>query len=268
MLHLSTTAVSKQIKNLEHLIGEQVLIRNTRTVQLTEFGELFYQRSKAVDNELRVLEQFIESKKAEPQGNLKILVNTILSKKFIMDHLKKYMKRYPKVTLEINFSQFHTDLSRQDVDIMVGFPTYVPFTESLKFRKMYEVNNIVCASAKFIKHYGLPKTGADLLKSKIIGHGQYKPNYSFPLADGNFLATATPILYLSDFDAVTQAGLAGIGIFLTGDLLAQAWLDSGDLVLILPQYKFKRHEIFMFYRAYDFELPKVRSFIDFYAKNI
>ena len=30
MLHLSTTAVSKQIKNLEHLIGEQVLIRNTR----------------------------------------------------------------------------------------------------------------------------------------------------------------------------------------------------------------------------------------------
>lgn len=264
ILHLSTTAVSKQIKNLEHLIGEQVFIRSTRTVRLTEFGELFYQRCKAVDNELMVLEQFIESKKVEPQGNLKVLANAILSKKFIMDHLQEYMKHYPKVTLEIDFSQFYTDLSRQDVDIMVGFPTYAPFTEPLKFRKMYEVNNIVCASPNFIKHHGMPKTSTDLLKIKVIGHGQYKPNYSFPLADGNFLATATPVLYLSDFDAVTQAGLAGMGIFLTGDLLAQTWLDSGDLIQILPQYKFKRHEIFMFYRAYDFELPKVRSFIDFY----
>ena len=143
-----------------------------------------------------------------------------------MDHLQKYMKHYPKVTLEIVFSQFYTDLSRQDFDIMVGFPTYAPFTEPLKFRKMYEVNNIVCASPKFIKQYGAPKTGADLLKFKIIGHGEYKPNYSFPLADGHFLATATPVLYLSDFDAVTEAGLAGIGLFLTGDILARTLLNS------------------------------------------
>ncbi len=268
ILHLSTTAVSKQIKNLENQIGEQVFLRSSRSVQLTELGELFYHRCKALENEVTSLEQFIESKKEEPQGNLKVLVSTILSKQFILGHLQEYMAENPKVRLEIVFSEFHTDLSRQDVDIMVGFPTYSPFTEQLKYIKLYEVNNILCASPQYIEQYGRPKSGQDLLKSKVIAHGAYKPENFLPLADGSSLATATPILFMTDFDAVTQAGLAGIGIFLTADVLAEEWINSGRLIQLLPKYKFRNYEIFMFYRAYDFELPKVRSFVEFLRGKI
>ncbi len=263
ILHLSTTAVSKQIKNLENQIGEQVFLRSSRSVQFTEFGELFYHRCKALENEVTALEQFIESKKEEPQGNLKILISTILSKKFVLNHLQEYMAENPQVRLEIVFSEFYTDLSRQDVDIMVGFPVYPPFTEQLKYIKLYEVNNVLCASPKYIEQYGSPKSAQDLLKSKVIAHGAYKPENLLPLADGNSLATATPILFMSDFDAVTQLGLAGLGIFLTADVLAKEWIKSGQLVQLLPKYKFRSYEIFMFYRAYDFELPKVRSFVQF-----
>lgn len=268
VLHLSTTAVSKQIKNLENAIGEQVFLRSSRSVQLTEFGELFYHRCKALENEITSLDQFIESKKEEPQGNLKVLVSTILSKKLILDHLPEYMGQFPKVRLEIVFSEFYTDLARQDVDIMVGFPNYPPFTEQLKYIKMYEVNNILCAAPKFIEQYGSLNSAQDLLKCNIIAHGAYKPENFLPLADGSWLATATPILFISDFDAVTQAGLAGIGVFLTADVLAKQWIDSGKLVQLLPNYQFRRHEIFMFYRAYDFELLKVRSFIEFLRRKI
>jgi DNA-binding transcriptional LysR family regulator len=44
-LHFSTTAISKQIKALEEDVSEQLFIRTTRKVDLTEFGELFYQHS-------------------------------------------------------------------------------------------------------------------------------------------------------------------------------------------------------------------------------
>ncbi len=264
-LHVTPTAVSKQIKNLEASISEQLFIRTTRSVKLTEFGENFYQRCKVLDENLENIQQFIESKKEIPQGKLKVLVSTILSKSFVLDHLAKFIEAYPKIKLELIFSEEDLDLTRDDIDIMVGFPLINTVTDNLKYRKMYEANNILCASSDFVKRYGIPKNSDDLLNLKFITHTLRKPGNRLPLADGTSLPCATPILYMNNFEALNQACLAGIGIFLSADILVKDWLANGKLVQLLPKYKFRRYEIFIFYRLYQYELPKIRAFVDFYS---
>ena len=86
-LHLTPTAISKQIKNLEQKLNEKLFQRFTRQVKLTEFGVLFYQRCKLIEDEIESVEHFIESSKEVPQGELKILVSTITSKNWILKHL-------------------------------------------------------------------------------------------------------------------------------------------------------------------------------------
>lgn len=263
-LHLTPTAVSKQVKNLEAVIGEQLFHRSTRQVQLTEFGMLFYQKCKKIEEQISSVNQFIESTRELPQGELKILVSTITAKTWILKQLNKFMDHYPLLQLEIDFSEEDTALSRSDIDIMVGFPVIPPLTEHLKYRKMFDINNILCASKEFVSRYGQPKTADELPHFKMISHTLRKPAYALPLADGGQLHCAQPILYMNNFDALNQACLSGIGMFLTGDTLVQPWLDDGELIQILPHYQFRQYEIFMFYRSYDFELPKIRAFLDFF----
>ncbi|WP_347252576.1 LysR family transcriptional regulator [Legionella sp.] len=268
LLHLSPTAVSKQVKHLEEIIGEQLFLRTTRTVRLTEFGQLFYERCKLVEEQITAVSQLIESNKEQPQGELKVLVSTITSKEWVLEHLQDFIAKYPLLHLELIFSEQDEALSRPDIDIMVGFPVIPPATESLKYRKMFSCNNILCASKDFVSRYGKPLTAADLPQFKIISHSLRKPAHFLPLADGGRLRCAKPIIYMNDFDALNKACLAGIGLFLTGDSLVKEWLDKGDLMQVLPQYRFRYYEIFMFYRAYDFELPKIRAFIDFFTERL
>ncbi|MGQ3889265.1 LysR family transcriptional regulator [Legionella sp. CNM-1927-20] len=265
-LHLTTTAISKQIKNLEQNLGEQLFHRSTRQVKLTEFGILFYQRCKLIVDEIESIEHFVESSKEVPQGELKILVSTITSKNWILKHLHSFMNNYPKLHLEIIFSEEDADLARDDIDIMVGFPAIPPATETLKYRKLFQTHNILCASKEFIARYGKPETAAELPQYKIISHTLRKPANFLPLANGDQLTCAKPILYMNNFDALNQACLAGIGLFLTGDTLVKHWLERGDLTQVLPQYQFRQYEIFIFYRAYTYELPKIRAFLNFFEK--
>ncbi|CDZ77694.1 D-malate degradation protein R [Legionella massiliensis] len=267
-LHLTPTAVSKQIKNLEEAIGEQLFLRTTRNVQLTEFGQLFYERCKLIDEQITAVNQFIESNREQPQGELKVLVSTITSKDWVLKHLHDFVAAYPGLQLELIFSEQDDELARSDIDIMVGFPVIPPATEALKYRRMFAMNNILCASKSFVLRYGKPKTAEELPNFKIISHSLRKPAHFISLADGSRLHCARPILYMNSFDALNQACLAGIGMFLTGDSLVKSWLESGELLQLLPQYTFRHHEIYMFYRAYDYELPKIRAFLDFFNERL
>lgn len=267
-LNLTPTAVSKQIKNLEQAIGEQLFLRSTRKVQLTEFGMIFYKKCKVIEDEISSVNQFIESSRAVPQGVLRILVSTITARDWILSHLNDFVTAYPHIELEIDFSEEDAALARPDIDIMVGFPVIPPITETLKYRKMYSTNNILCASKAFIQHYGKPEEGEDLPRFKIISHSLRKPAHFLPLASGEQIYCGKPILYMNQFSALNQACLDGIGMFLTGDILVKHWLASGELVQLLPHYQFRHYEIYMFYRAYDFELPKIRIFLDFFSSKL
>ena len=264
-LHITPTAVSKSIKNLEHSIDEQLLVRTTRHVGLTEFGRLFYDRCKKIEEQILLVNQFIESNREQPQGQLKVLVSTITSKDWVLKHLSDFMEKYPLLRLELDFSEDDEAFTRPDIDVMVGFPVIPPMTEALNYRKMYSVNNILCASQAFVAKYGMPMTAQELPDFKIISHSLRKPAHFLPLANGSQLHCAEPIIYMNNFDALNQACLDGVGLFLTGDSLVKTWLESGELVQVLSQYAFKHYDIFMFYKAYDFELPKIRAFVDFFS---
>ncbi|MFC3908519.1 LysR family transcriptional regulator [Legionella dresdenensis] len=267
-LFLTTTAVSKQIKNLEQAIGEQLFQRTTRQVKLTEFGVLFYERCKTIAEQINSIDLFIESQKKNPQGQLNVLVSTITCRDMVLQFLPEFMTLYPLIELNIDFSEQDDQLARGDLDIMVGFPLIPPATDSLRYRKIFTVSNILCASPAFVERYGMPVDAGDLPRYPVISHSLRKPAHYLPLADGGQLPTANPILYMNSFAELNQACLAGIGMFLTGDSLVEHWLDSGELIRLLPQYAFRCYDIYIFYRAYDFELPKVKVFMDFFTARL
>lgn len=60
--------------------------------------------------------------------------------------------------------------------------------------------------------------------------------------------------------------LKGSSLLLASNSMVEPWLKSGELVQVLAQYDYLNFDIFMFYRAYEYELPKIKSFISFFSK--
>ncbi len=267
-LNISPTALSKQIKVLEQQLAMQLFVRTTRQVFLTEFGELLYKRCKKIHQEMLQLNQFIENKKGKPQGQLKVLVSTILAQSFVLKNLNNFRAKYPDVELELIFTEDDAALNDKNADVMVGFPEIAPFTNDLKYRKMYKVSNILCASPKYIKNYGMPLKETDLLNTPLISHTLREPYHALPLANGNCIEISKPVLLMNNFNCLNRACIDGHGAFLTGDILVEKYLNSGELIKILPNIKFRSYEIYIFYQPCDYEIPKVRAFVDFYHQAI
>jgi DNA-binding transcriptional LysR family regulator len=267
-LFMTVTAISKQIRNLELSLDEQLFLRTTRQVKLTEFGLVFYERCKIIENQISTLGQFVESKKEQPEGELSLLVSTITSKEKVMNCLPEFVSLYPKIRLSVTFSELDSELGRDDLDVMIGFPEIAPFTESLKYRPLFKTANILCASPEFLANYGIPKSPDDLPNFRFISHTLRKPAHFLPLNDGSKLYCGEPVLYMDNFDMLNQACLQGIGLFLTGDMLVKRWLASGELVQVLPELAFKSYDISIFYRPYLYELSKIRACVTFFQKKL
>lgn len=263
-LCISPTAVSKQIIALESYLSEKLFYRNTRNVELTPFGIMMLDKCQKLIQETINLEEFIESQQSTPQGKLTILVSKILAREFILENLDNFIKKYPSIQCELIFSEQESDLARKDIDIMVGFPQIPPITDSFRYKRMQPISNILCGSPELIKKYGLPKTAKDLLNYPFISHSLRKPATKLPLKNGNYISCSSPILFIDDFNALNQACKKGIGLFLTGDRLVEKDLKEGSLIQLLPKIEFREYEIFTFYQNYEYEIPKIKAFLDFY----
>ncbi|MED7819422.1 MULTISPECIES: LysR family transcriptional regulator [unclassified Francisella] len=263
-LCVSPTAVSKQVIAFESYLSEKLFYRNTRKVELTPFGITMLDKCKKLTQEVTNLEDFIESRQKIPQGQLTILVSKILARELILENLDHFIQKYPLIQCELIFSEQDNDLARNDIDIMVGFPQIPPLTDSLKYKRMQPISNILCGSPELIKKYGTPKSVKDLINYPFISHSLRKPATELPLKNGNYITCSSPVLFIDDFNALNQACKKGIGLFLTGDRLVEKDIKDGTLIQVLPEIKFKEYEIFTFYQTYGYEIPKIKAFLDFY----
>ena len=125
-LNISQPAVTKQIKNLEDLLGEKLFIRTKKGVVLNVYGEKIYLKVKQALNLLDDCEKEINHYKDINYGTVNIGISTSLVRKYLLKHIEKFHEKYPNIILNI-----HTDrtsdlikkLKNGNVDLIVSkFP--------------------------------------------------------------------------------------------------------------------------------------------------
>lgn len=267
-LSLSTMAVSKQIKNLEETINEQLFHRTTRHVELSEFGESFYQQCKELEKHWQDVTDFIESHRIEPQGKLTVVCSHALGQEHLLSRIEEFYELYPKIQLEIHLTEEPTLHFLQDLsaDILFGFAELPTITDGLRHRSLYPVKNMLYASPKFIEEFGQPKSAEDLINYKFITHALRQPDNIIKLKRDEQVITSKPTLIMNSFLALMRACADGVGIFLGADVLAEPYLEKGELVEVLPDLPYRCYNMQLFYRATNYEQPAMRAFVDFYSK--
>ena len=165
-LNLSTTAVSRYVKELENWLGVRLLNRTTRKLSLTEVGAAYLQRSASLVSEAEELEQSIRDLQANPVGMLKLSASTSLGADYIAPLLPDFMRQHPRLIVELFLADRFVDLVDEGFDLAIRITTDPE--PGLIARKLASCSLACVASPAYLQHSGVPQVPNDLTQHNCI----------------------------------------------------------------------------------------------------
>ncbi len=101
-LHLTQSALSHQIKDLEARIGGQLFLRKTRPVRFTSEGEILLKVADEVLPKLALAENELAGLKEDVNGRLHMAIECHSCFQWLMPALREYQVAWPSVSLDFS----------------------------------------------------------------------------------------------------------------------------------------------------------------------
>ncbi|MDX1505163.1 MAG: LysR substrate-binding domain-containing protein [Spongiibacter sp.] len=159
-LGMSKSHASRQLSRLEGRLGVQLLKRSTRSLSLTESGRAYFQRCKNILQLLDDSDQELMAQGISPRGTLRVSVAGAFGERYVAPVAAEFLRRYPELSLDIDFSSRNVDLVEEGFDLAIRAGTLRD--SSLIARRIAERRLIVCASRDYFDEFGRPDSIADL----------------------------------------------------------------------------------------------------------
>jgi DNA-binding transcriptional LysR family regulator len=225
-LHLSRSAVGKAIARLEARLGAQLFRRTTRSQRLSDEGAAYYERCVRALSELEAGEALFAGSRDEPAGRLRLSVPVLFGRRCIAPLLVGLAERYPRLQLDVMFSDHRIDLIDSGVDLAVRSGE-LGDSAGLVARRLGRQCMMLCAAPSYLARHGTPATVAELARHASIAYLSGGRAVSWQLArpDGRYDEfSPAGRLRFDDLEAIMAAVVAGAGI-----AWLPRWLLAGDL---------------------------------------
>jgi DNA-binding transcriptional LysR family regulator len=263
-LGTSRSQVNKAVINLEDDLGVQLLQRTTRRVSPTPSGQAFYEKCRAILDDLSEAERSLKDTSDRPAGTLKI--NAPLS--FGVTHfgpaLIDFMKHYPEITTELELSDRFVDPVEDGYDITVRIGASDPIP-SLIDHEIVEMKRVLCAAPSFLKQHGAPQEPDDLTNLPCLHYGNLATGNSWPLIRGETQKSVriSGTLCSNNGDILCRGAVAGLGIALLPTFIVGRELQAGRLVTLLPEWKPTTLQLCLLYPPNRHLAARVRLLVEF-----
>ncbi|ROH86265.1 LysR family transcriptional regulator [Pseudomethylobacillus aquaticus] len=267
-LDISASALSRRISRLEASLGTRLFQRSTRHVSLTEAGTLYLSHVTEALTHMGRAQAAISDYGHEANGRLRVALPTMFGQLHVAPLLPTFMRRYPKVMLELSLSDWYTDIVGEGYDL--GVRVGALESSDLIGRKLAYNQRILCCSPDYLQQHGAPASLTELRQHASLQFSTFKaPNYwrlKSESGSNPFKVTQvaiTPVLRSDNAETLRQAALGGMGISLMARFIVDDDLKAGRLVRILPDISGEDSWIWAIYPNTPYVPLKVRVFIDF-----
>ena len=269
-LHLSQSAISRQVSALEQEVGVPLFHRHARGLVLTEQGEMLYRTAHEVMMKLESARLMLSENKDRPSGMLKVTTTVGLGSGWLTERVPEFLELYPDIQVHLILANEELDLTMRQADCAIRLRQ--PQQPDLIQRRLFTVHFHLYAAPSYVNAHGKPASIADLDRHRIVSFGEQVPTH---LSDLNWLETAgkpegtkrVPALQVNNVPSIKLAVLRGARIAMLPDYMVGK--DSG-LVQILPETEVPSYDTYFCYpdamkgqvRLHvfrDFLLAKARS---------
>ena len=268
-LGLTPSAVSKTITRLESELGVVLLQRTTRSVGLTDDGQLFFKNCKQILGEIEHAENLLSRSASGPHGRLKIHMTEGLGRRVVMPLMNRFFQNYPMLTVSTEMSDRVVDMANEgfDVDIRIGDVA----DSRVVARKMGQVKFVLCASPQYLKNFGTPHHPADLDKHNCLAYSHMHTGrlreWRFMYDGKEVTQTVSGSLQANNSESLLVAAISGLGIVNVSQFIAHEAISAGIVIPILQTFSAPGPNVHIVYLKSSGVPQKVRAFVDFLMQS-
>lgn len=264
-LHLSQSAVSRQIRALEESLGVTLFHRHARGLILTEQGELLFDATSDMSKKLDNAEARIRDSEDEVYGELKVTTTVGFGTLWLAPRVGRLYDRYPELKIDLLLEERVLDLPMREADVAIRMKE--PSQADLVRRRLMDVNMRLYASDTYFEDRAMPKDFEDLRNHRIISQSltaqqvSASLNWMRPLLSGEHQSHLT----VNNYFGVLQAVLFGVGI---GVLPSYVTADFPHLLRVLPDEESSQVPVYLAYPEELRHSKRVAVFRDFVLEEI
>ncbi len=238
-LGIPKATVSRRLSRLESDLGQQLLVRTTRRIHLTEFGATFLEQCQRVSDEVAAAGDFARSREILPRGRLRVSMPQEYLQHQLRHAVISFSQQYPDVQLEMDLSSRYVDVPGERYDLAIRMGT-LSDDSTLVARRIDTLSFGLYASPLYLALHALPLTPADLAHHHAVRllspRGTAQP---WKLTQGRKTWEQVPpgTLTLNALGVLQQLVLDGAGIGALPERYVTPEVAAGRLVRLLPDWQ-------------------------------
>ncbi|WP_408733904.1 LysR family transcriptional regulator [Paraburkholderia tropica] len=263
-LGIARPSVTVTIQNLEAYLKTQLINRSTRRFNVTADGCVFYKHCSRVLSDLSEIDDMFNVASPRSQTRLRISMPGYVAKHIVAPRLDEFHSTHPDIHLALNIAETRADTATYGMSDCVILTAPLPDSDFVA-KPLMDLPLITAGAEAYLRQRGTPISPSDLTEHTGIQSGALTLRHcEMNFADESTLSRVRLIsrLAVDDNDAAVACAACGLGLVQTFRFIAQAYIASGQLLEVLPDFCPPPVTIFAMYRKGDQRGRAAREIID------
>lgn len=269
------SSISRRVRDLEAMLGVELLQRSTRQVKVTELGELYYSMISTGLQQLEQADELINQRFDAPSGIIRISSMPSYGEQRLSPQLEHFMDRYPDIIFDLHYSDDLTNLGKDPVDIAIR-GGYAPDEHVIAKRLSYN-EFILVASPRYLETLSnpLPLNAQAIEASDALQYRGPKGVINWYYKDDNDWQPLklSPRMISNNSKALAASALNHRGMACAPRWSLQNHLAKGELVEVPVQGTVSVNPggdmgIFLLYQRAKYQIPKIKLCVDFLREHL
>lgn len=263
-LGASKSSITKKVAWLENYFEVQLLNRNTKHVSLTESGRTLMEQANTLDFAVKGLKEQVQGPVRTPSGRIRIGTPPSFGSVHLVPAINDFLRQYPAIRISLLLDDGRGDLVAENMDLSVRIAPRLKDTNQIAYR-ITVVPQVIVATQAYLDEHGMPDSPKDLARHNCLIHYLKAPTgiWNFTDRDGNSHAVTVNGSMNSNLgEAILHSVRMGCGISMHPRYMVDSYLESGALVVLLPDYQPEGLDIYAVVQTRRHLPYKVRLFVE------
>lgn len=262
---ITSSVVSKRIGRLEKSLGARLLYRTTRSLRLTENGQVLYRHAREISTKIQDALYAVSEKSDELAGVIRMSVPTISGELLLSECVAEFCSQHPNLKIEMRLENRFVDLVNEGIDLAIRTGTMPD--SSLIARPILDSRWVIVCSPGYLDLHPEPRSAKELLNHNCLTYTYQESGTANwlmkqPGSSEIYEMQVNGNLSVNNARAIRKAVISGHGIAMVPRCMVYEDIQDGKLIEILAGHCGKVLGVYAVY-PYTRNLPlKTRLLIE------
>ncbi|MFZ6819116.1 LysR family transcriptional regulator [Undibacterium sp. Ji22W] len=263
-LNMPKSSLSRRITALEAQLGERLLLRTTRKLVVTDFGNAVLAHAQQVNAEVEATLALTQQRQVQPSGRLRVSMPADFANETMTALISRFLRQYPAITLELDLSPRRVDLIGENFDLAIRMGS-LPDDASLAARRLAKFSAAIYAAPSYLEKFGEPQEPEALMEHqtlRLLARNGEPASWRLKSGDQAWEGVPPGIATANSPEILKRLALAGLGITLISEHFARCHLHDGSLIRVLPDWHSPEYDAWAVFPGRRLMPARTRAFID------